>query len=145
VTFIADTTRLSLVIDAIDHIVLQRELMELNLLLTNKGALEKELKFLIESIECDINLIYRIRNQLIHSAKNLDDIFDYIGLRLYRYVNSIVSTILYYKKRNSDVTIAELLNSICETYEYYMENIKNSSDLQRELYELTRPKYIFIE
>ena len=78
-----------------------------------------------DSIVHDLDCIYRLRNQLIHSAKGMDDSLEDISLRLYRYVNSIIATILYYKKRSPEVSIIEILNSLHNTYEMYMEHLKS--------------------
>ena len=93
-----------------------------------------------------------MRNQLIHSAKSMDDSLEHISLRLYRYVNSIVATILYYKKRNPMASIIEILNSLHNTYEVYIEQLdliekeKKSKVISAEDgYRMVRPHYLFLE
>lgn len=130
------------------HIVLQREMMELIMLVTEPKKLKAAVSEYHNSIIHDLDCIYRFRNQLIHSAKSMDDSLEYISLRLYRYVNSIVSTILYYKKRNPEISIVEILNSLHNTYEVYMEHLecigKNGVSAE-EGYKIVRPKYVFLE
>lgn len=78
----------------------------------------------------------------------MDDSLEDISLRLYRYVNSIVATILYYKKRNPKVSVVEILNSLHNTYEVYMEylnSIKKNTISAEEGYRIVRPKYLFLE
>ena len=108
-----------------------------------------------DSIVHDLDCIYRLRNQLIHSAKGMDDSLEDISLRLYRYVNSIIATILYYKKRSPEVSIIEILNSLHNTYEMYMEHLKSikkdvlipsqMENAVEEGYKIVRPRYLFLE
>lgn len=130
------------------HIVLQREIMELIMLINDPKKLENAIEDYCESIINDLNCIYRLRNQLIHSAKSMDDPLEYISLRLYRYVNSIVATILYYKKRNPRVSIIEILNSLHNTYQVYLADIKKlkKGNISPETaYRIVRPQYLFLE
>lgn len=130
------------------HIVLQREIMELIMLNNDPKKLENAIEDYCESIINDLNCIYRLRNQLIHSAKSMDDPLEYISLRLYRYVNSIVATILYYKKRNPRVSIIEILNSLHNTYQVYLADIKKlkKGNISPETaYRIVRPQYLFLE
>ncbi len=153
----------NLVIDIGFNIVLQRELQELIMLVTEPNKLKRTLIDYNESISHDLDCIYRLRNQLIHSAKGMDDSLEDISLRLYRYVNSIVATILYYKKKDAKISIVEILNSLHNTYEAYMEQVTDLSkrkaqkneDTEDKLpksklsleegYKMVRPHYLFIE
>lgn len=140
------------------HIVLKREIMELVMLVTDPVKLKVAVETYHDEIVHDLDCVYRLRNGLIHSAKGQDDSLEHISLRLYRYVNSIVSTILYYKKKNADVSIVEILNSLHSTYNAYMEKLRElelkdkknkSEDKQKpsleEGYSFVRPKYLFLE
>ncbi len=142
------------------NIVLQRELQELIMLVTEPEKMKKVVEEYRESILHDLDCVYRLRNQLIHSAKSIDDSLEHISLRLYRYVNSIVATILYYKKRDAMISIDEILNSIHNTFEVYMERLDEISKRKKdkgpniysncnltsdEGYKLVRPKYLFLE
>ena len=78
-------------------------------------------------------------------------------MRLYRYVNSVLSTILYYKEKNSEYTIMDILNSIDATYQDYISawkvkkaDRKKAQEDEKQLslqeaYEMVRPSYLFIE
>jgi hypothetical protein len=137
------------------HIVLKRELVELIMLVNDSRKLKVLVGEYHEEILHDLDCVYRLRNQLIHSAKSKDDFLEHISLRLYRYVNSIVATILYYKKRNASAGIVEILNSLHNTYNAYIEKLENldrknsSKDAQKisleEGYSLVRPPYLFLE
>lgn len=136
------------------HIVLEREMRELVMLVTDIEKTRKILSGYHDSIVHDLDCVYRMRNQLIHSAKGMDDSLEHISLRLYRYVNSIVSTILYYKKRNPSASIIEILNSLHNTYEVYMDYLKG---LEKKIspaggeigvqdgYKMVRPPYLFLD
>lgn len=141
------------------HIVLKRECSELIMLLTEQEKAVKAIQEYFDGIKHDLNYIYRLRNQLIHSAKDIDDSLEYISFRLYRYVNSILSTILYYQEKNSSYNIIDILSSVDATYQNYKKKLstntskkkKNSPEAsskslsQEEIYSIVRPKYLFIE
>lgn len=141
------------------HIVLERECRELIMLLTDPSKASKAIQEYYNGIRHDLNYIYRLRNQLIHSAKDIDDSLEYISFRLYRYVNSILSTIFYYEEKNNLYSIIDILTSIDSTYQDYSakwspdpKKKKISSDTTSisnisldDLYRLVRPKYLFIE
>lgn len=129
-----------------DHVVIVREFQELYMLINDAKKRKEALQVFQEIIICDLNIIYRMRNQLIHSTGSIDDSLEYIGLRLYKYVNAILSTILYYKHRNYNISICEILHSIEETYEYYIKDKKNKGSCEvKDLYRVVRPKYMYIE
>lgn len=101
VEFLQDSDKYEEVLADISfHIVLEREMRELIMLVTEPKKLKKAVSEYHDSIVHDLDCVYRLRNQLIHSAKSMDDSLEHISLRLYRYVNSIVATILYYKRHN---------------------------------------------
>lgn len=131
------------------NIVLEREMRELIMLVSEPEKLKKAVNEYHESIVHDLDCIYRLRNQLIHSANGNDDSLENISLRLYRYVNSIVATILYYKRRNAEVSIIEILNSLHNTYEVYQEQLSRHSNRKKlsveDGYKMVRPKYLFLE
>mgnify|MGYP004520713189 FL=1 len=141
------------------HIVLERECRELIMLLTEQEKAAKAIQEYFDGIKHDLNYIYRLRNQLIHSAKDIDDSLEYISFRLYRYVNSVLSTILYYQEKNSSYNITDILSSVDATYQDYDKKLspdtkkkkKNSPETssktlsQEDIYRIVRPKYLFIE
>lgn len=137
------------------HVVLKRELMELIMLVTDPKKLKAAIDDYRDEILHDLDFVYRLRNQLIHSAKSKDDCLEHISLRLHRYVNSIIATILYYKKKNADISIEEILNSLHSTYNAYMEKLElwqggkkgqNSHEMSVEDgYSVVRPQYLFLE
>lgn len=139
------------------HVVLQREIAELHMLITSPDKAVAAIESYYEGIKHDLNFIYRLRNQLIHSTKGTDDSLEHIGMRLYRYVNSVLSTILYYKEKNSEFTITDILGSIDATYRDYISRYKvkcpekkKIQDDERVLsltdaYNMVRPSYLFIE
>lgn len=149
VEFLQDSDKYEEVLADISfHIVLERKMRELIMLVTEPKKLKKAVSEYHDSIVHDLDCVYRLRNQLIHSAKSMDDSLEHISLRLYRYVNSIVATILYYKRHNPKVSIVEILNSLHNTYEVYMEHLdKVGKDAvsAEDGYRIVRPKYLFLE
>lgn len=139
------------------HVVLHRELSELFMLINSPKKAVAAIEEYYEGIRHDLNFIYRLRNQLIHSTKGTDDSLEHISMRLYRYVNSVLSTILYYKEKNSEYTITDILNSIDATYRDYISAWKTKKTDRKkaqedeeqlslqEAYKMVRPSYLFIE
>lgn len=139
------------------HVVLHRELSELFMLINSPQKAVAAIEDYYEGIKHDLNFIYRLRNQLIHSTKGTDDSLEHISMRLYRYVNSVLSTILYYKEKNSEYTITDILNSIDATYQDYISvwktkktDRKKAQENEKQLslpeaYKMVRPSYLFIE
>ena len=63
------------------HIVLQRELMELAMLVTDPAKLKDAVEAYHDEIVHDLDCVYRLRNGLIHSAKGQDDSLEHNSLR----------------------------------------------------------------
>ena len=156
IEFLQDETKYKDLLNDMEfHVVLKRELMELIMLMTDSRKLKAAIEEYHEEIIHDLDCVYRLRNQLIHSAKGKDESLEHISLRLYRYVNSIVANILYYKKKNAEVGIVEILNSLHNTYNAYMEKLeswepKKKGDTVKGMtvedgYSMVRPKYLFLE
>ena len=59
------------------HIVLERECREIIMLLTEPEKTSKAIQEYFDGIKHDLNYIYRLRNQLIHSTKDIDDSLEY--------------------------------------------------------------------
>lgn len=160
ISYLLDKDRYTALLSELSfHIVLERECRELVMLLTEPQKASKAIKGYYEEIKHDLNYIYRLRNQLIHSARDIDDSLEYISFRLYRYVNSVLSTILYYEEKNNAYSIIDILSSIDATYQNYSskvlidepknkQNNKGREDkkvTEEEGYRLVRPKYLFLE
>ena len=156
IDYLQNETKYKELLDDISfHVVLQRELMELIMLVTEPKKLKAAIDEYHDEILHDLDLVYRLRNQLIHSAKGKDDCLEHISLRLHRYVNSIIATILYYKKKNAAVGIEEILNSLHNTYNAYMERLESwqggkKADNPHKMsvedgYSMVRPQYLFLE
>lgn len=139
------------------HVVLERECAELCMLISSPQKAIEAIKDYYEGIKHDLNYIYRLRNQLIHSTKGTDDSLENISMRLYRYVNSVLSTILYYKEKNGEFTITDILSSIDATYQEYIarwdeektRKKKSKEDTEEwcltDAYKMVRPPYLFME
>jgi len=139
------------------HVVIYREWAELHMLINEPKKAAKEIEKYFEGIMHDLNYVYRLRNQLIHSTNGADDSLEYISMRLYRYVNSVLSTILYYKEKNKEFTITDILSSIDATYQDYMEQWKEEKTKRKskeeekeelaleDAYKMVRPPYLFME
>ena len=114
------------------HVVLKREWSELQMLITSPEKALKAIRNYYDGIMHDLNYIYRIRNQLIHSTKGANDSLGYVSMRLYRYVNSVLSTILYYKEKNGEFTITDILSSIDATYQDYTSSWNSEKSKKKQ-------------
>lgn len=142
-----------------NQVVLQREFMELQMLIAKPSNANKVLSRYYEGIVHDLDYIYRLRNRLIHSAKQYDRYLEFVSMRIYRYVSALVSTILYYKEKNPENTIMDILNSIDVTFDEYQQVIlgyekdKKKEKKKEEIneidteggYRIIRPAYLFME
>lgn len=106
------------------NIIISRKVAEINNYLKNPSALEKYVEFKIKCIENNINSIYRLRNNLVHSGGCVNVNMENYTQRLQYYLNCILGTLIYHIKRNPDLTISEVLYSIITSYTEYMKNIK---------------------
>lgn len=161
IAYLSDVNKYSAILSELSfHIVLERECREIIMLLTEPEKTSKAIQEYFDGIKHDLNYIYRLRNQLIHSTNDIDDSLEYISFRLYRYVNSVLSTILYYQEKNNLYSITDILISVDATYQDYNKKLspdikkkkkKSSSEIASEtlspedIYRIVRPKYLFIE
>jgi len=111
-------------------VVMHREIAFIREVLTDLSKLLRNVEDLHELIEHDLTRIYRVRNKLVHSNNNntLFNNIDIFTIRLNKYVNSLIGTIIHYLKRRPDLQISEVLNSIHETYEWYKSFLKSESE-----------------
>lgn len=125
--------------------VLKKEVCTIGSILTNEDYRKNYVQCYYEEVEYDLTKIYRARNILVHSGKNMIQDINGKILRLYRYNNSLLGVIIYYKSKNPLLTIQEILNSICYTYENYMKSILKNNGGEEKLYNVCRPVYMFLE
>lgn len=127
--------------------IIQREIAELNGLLNNKeGVALTSIQELNELIKQDLNRIYRVRNKLVHSGSKIPENIDIFTYRLHRYVNVLISVLIYHIKKNQKLTITEILYSLMESYDWYMEFIAklDQKTLEECVDELISPEYLYI-
>lgn len=128
------------------NIIIQREISELNGLLSNKeGFALNSIVDLNELIKQDLNRIYRVRNKLVHSGSKAPENIEIFTYRLYKYLNSLLSTLIYHIRKNQNTTITEILYSIVESYEWYIAMISaiSKDNLQDNLMDLISPEYLY--
>lgn len=123
------------------NIVIQRNLAEVHTLLTDHNQLIKKLKFIDQLICHDLTRIYRIRNKIVHSGNQSEDNLEIVTGRLYRYLNSILGTLIYFISRSPDTTISEILCSILQTHEFYLSNVSSE---KFPLEATVTPPYLFL-
>lgn len=110
------------------NIIICRKVAELNSLLKDPKKLEQYVEMKMKCIEHNINSIYRLRNNLVHSGGNVNINMENYTQRLQYYLNCILGTLIHHMKRNPDLTIPEVLYSIINSHDEYMANIKSLKD-----------------
>ncbi|MGL4523095.1 MAG: hypothetical protein ACRCWQ_11130, partial [Bacilli bacterium] len=102
-----------------ENVVLYREIAYIREILSLK-KLKESIVTLREVIEHDITRIYRLRNKLVHSDSSNSVNVDITTIRLNKYIYSLIGTLIHYLKRQPNLHISEVLNSIHETYDWYI-------------------------
>ena len=123
--------------------VLKREISEIGMLLFQHKKREAVIERKYLEVEMDLIRIYRDRNILIHSGRRNIKNLDYKSVRLFHYNNAIISVIIHYKKKNPNLTIEEILNSIEYTYKKYIQLVGEKLE-DDKLMNICRIKYLFI-
>lgn len=113
--------------------VMHREIAFLREILNDLSKTLENVGKIHDSIEHDLTRIYRVRNKLVHSHNSISYNVDILTIRLNKYVNSLLGTIIHYLKRNPHLDITEVLNSIYETYEWYLDFIKKEYEKNKKI------------
>lgn len=121
--------------------ILKRDISKIGAFLFDKKSRIKIIENLKDSIENDLIRIYRTRNILIHSGNRTNTNINLKTLRLSQYNNHLLGVIIYYKRKNHDVTIEEILNSINLTYINYTEIL---NEKKPNHFDMCKPKYLFM-
>lgn len=121
--------------------ILKRDISRIGAFLSEKQNRIKIIENLKNSIENDLVRIYRTRNILIHSGNRTNTNINLKTLRLSQYNNHLLGVIIYYKRKNHDVTIEEILNSINLTYINYTKILNEKPPNH---FEMCKPKYLFM-
>ncbi|MFT8321782.1 MAG: hypothetical protein ABF649_12820, partial [Bacillus sp. (in: firmicutes)] len=115
------------------NVIMQREIAYLREMFISIGTFIVNIKALHESIEHDLTRIYRLRNKLVHSENNVSFNIDIFTIRLNKYINSLIGTLIHYLKRQPNLLISEILNSIHETYEWYISMLENAEIKEKQI------------
>lgn len=135
-----DAVEVKKVIESIDDKVLIRKLSELNGLLNNRNQAISKLKRVHQGVEFDLNRIYRIRNKIVHSGVNIPNDLELMTLRLMNYNNCLLGTIVHYMTLNDEVNLEDVLNSIVETYNWYIDDKLELSHIE----DIVTPNFLYI-
>lgn len=124
--------------------LLKREIARIGTILHDDNYRRKYIDTAYSNVEHDLTKIYRDRNVLIHAGRsNIRNINGKVA-RLYKYNNSMMGVIIYYKTNNPLLTIQEILSSVEYTYKNYLELLKGKAT-EEQMEEICRPKYLFLE
>lgn len=141
IEYLADESNIKGLYESLEeNVVIHREIALINEMLNNKSKRLDYIEQIKESIEHDLTRIYRVRNKLVHSHNSISYNVDILTIRLNKYVNSLIGTIIHYLKRNPNLEILEVLNSIHETYEWYKIYLKDGQDLKK----IAFPPYLYL-
>lgn len=150
INYIANTEKAKKLYEAVTNVIVQREIAELNSLLDiNKAEDGSTQKIIIENhdkIQNDLNRIYRIRNKIVHSGSNIPENIDIITIRLFKYINGLMRTLIHYINLNNKLTISEILYSIIHTYEWYISILSNKNKENGKItaQEIASPMYLYL-
>ena len=129
------------------NINIQRDIADICCLLNNNKSGSSEpitkryIQQLHESVILDLDRIYRIRNKLVHSSNEVSENLETVVERLFRYVNSILLVFIYQIKSNPEFTIAEILYSTVNTYNWYIEFLNQETP---EAEKIVSPRKLFL-
>ncbi len=125
--------------------VLTRKYFEVGGIIAGKVDLRKELENLHKRIEYDIVRIYRTRNILVHSGSLTNTNIVMKNARLMLYISNLLGVILHYKMKNSQYSISEILCTVPETYNYYLDSCtKDGEKYKAPIEEIFKPQYLFM-
>lgn len=134
VDFLSQEENIKSLYDSLElDVVMHREIAFIKEILTNISQLINNVETLHKLIEHDLTRIYRVRNKLVHSENNILFNVDIFTIRLNKYINSLIGTLIHYLKRQPDLNISEVLNSIHETYEWYMDFLEKEKEKAKEI------------
>lgn len=106
------------------NVIINKNVVDLHEWLTNPKILLEKIEIDERAIKHNITTIYRLRNDLVHNGAIIDrNIQNKIDTFRY-YINCILGTLIHHTKRNPELTIEEILNSILVTYDNYINNLK---------------------
>lgn len=138
---IADKDEVKNLCIALNHdIYIKRNLMELNGLLKKPKQLIAKVETINNNVTNDLNRIYRVRNKIVHSGINIPENIHIITARLLNYNQRLLGTIVHYMKKSNGVTLEEVLNSIVETYDWYIKDGPEKGNLE----EIITPRYLYL-
>lgn len=136
-----DVDKVQRVIDSVSgYHILIRKLRELNGLINNRTQVTKKLKNVHQSIEFDLNRIYRLRNKIVHSGLNVPNDLELVVIRLMKYNNHLLGTIIHYMTLNDKIDLEDVLNSIVESYNWYIDDKIDITDIN----DIVTPKYLYL-
>ncbi|MDZ5252080.1 hypothetical protein [Clostridium sp. LIBA-8841] len=117
------------------NVIINKSVVDLNTWLKNPRELLDKIIFDEEAIRHNITTIYRLRNDLVHNGGIVDKNIENKILMLRYYINCILGTLIHHIKRNEELTIEEVLNSIIVTYNTYIQDIQYLKNLTSKKYE----------
>lgn len=149
IKYIADRKKAEKLYMSVTNVIIQREIAELNSLLDIKKAKDGTTKRIIienhRKIDNDLNRIYRIRNKIVHSGSNIPENIDIITIRLFKYINGLMRTLIHYINLNNTLTISEILYSITQTYAWYISILdEKNKDKEINVQDIGSPMYLYL-
>lgn len=117
------------------NIVINKSVVDLNDWLKHPDILLKKIKFDEEAIVHNITTIYRLRNDLVHNGGVIDRNIENKILTLRYYIKCILGTLIHHIKRNQELTVEEILNSIVLTYNNYIQDINELIKKTKKIYD----------
>jgi hypothetical protein len=102
-------------------------------LLNDTSQIEQKFRNYTQKVRWHIQRLYRIRNEITHSAfQDAKSLTIYIE-HLYTYLAQLVSEVVYYVEHKKVTSIEEALATIVENYKTFMELLKNREIANKDI------------
>lgn len=104
--------------------LLQYRCQEIYLILTNTDTIKKKFEHYTQKVRWHVQRLYRLRNEITHSAfQENKSLIIYIE-HLYTYLAQLMSELVYYIEHRRCNSVEESFSTILENYYTYMDLIK---------------------
>lgn len=85
------------------------------------------MKFIYEKAKYDFNIIYKIRNNIVHSGDSNNEYLGYYCIRLKETLDLILEVVMHELQYDGRKTISEILGIQKIKFELYQEQIMNGN------------------
>jgi len=120
--------KISKIIEWISDSYIRKRSEEVSIWYSNNNEFLNTIKSVNNRIRYDFNIMYKIRNSIVHTADSNNEYLGYYCIRLKETIDIILDMVIHELQYNGRKTIYEILGIQKIKYELYLEKIK-SGDL----------------